>query len=128
MQGWGNLGCMCTHLINFPASPLFFPNTCSSLLKQLFSKSTAKWATANVQLILQHCFKTSWIAMARATSLFNLFCRNVPKQFASFLSLGLLYLKANPTQWKSYTCSSTVVLSFKDILHNINLAIWGYTF
>ena len=63
MQGWGNLGCIRTHLINFPASPLFFPNTCSSLWKQLFSIATAKWATENVQLILQHCCKTSCIAM-----------------------------------------------------------------
>ena len=65
MQGRENLGCICTHFIISPASLLFFPNTCSSLLKQLFSKSTAKWATANVQLILQHCCKTSWIAMLR---------------------------------------------------------------
>ena len=78
-----------------------------------------KWATKNMQLVLQHCCRTSGITMSRvlpaptsnlscsksgclrglmwvvkcATSLFNLFCSNVARQVAHFLLPVFLYLK-----------------------------------
>ena len=76
---------------------------------------TVKKATKNVQLFLEHCCKTSWIAMLRvlpptktnlatlfiarqvrtwvvkrATSVFNWFCSNVAKRVARFLLPVLL--------------------------------------
>ena len=82
------------------------------------TKAAVKRATKNVQLVLQHCCKPSWIAMLRvlppmfdpvlqeirlqglsswvvkrATSLFNSFCSHVAKQIARFLLPVLPYLR-----------------------------------
>ena len=83
------------------------------------TKAAVKRATKNVQLVLQHCCKPSWIAMLwvlppmfdpvlqeirlqglfswvvkRATSLFNSFCSHVAKQIAPFLFRPVLpYLR-----------------------------------
>ena len=82
------------------------------------TKAAVKRATKNVQLVLQHCCKPSWIAMLRvlppmfdpllqeirmqglfswvvkrATSLFNSFCSHVAKQIERFLLPVLPYLR-----------------------------------
>ena len=82
------------------------------------TKAAVKRATKNMQLVLQHCCKPSWIAMLRvlppmfdpvlqeirmqglfswvvkrATSLFNSFCSYVAKQIARFLLPVLPYLR-----------------------------------
>ena len=82
------------------------------------TKAAVKRATKNVQLVLQHCCKPSWIAMLwvlppmfdpvlqeirlqglfswvvkRATSPLNSFCSHVAKQIARFLLPVLPYLR-----------------------------------
>ena len=83
-------------------------------------KGTEKRATKNVQLVLQHCCKTSWKAMVRvlpltfkpfnnvicciktglmwvvkrATSLFNSFCSKVARQVVRFLLPVFPYLNS----------------------------------
>ena len=83
------------------------------------AKGTEKRATKNVQLVLQHCCKTSWKAMVRvlpltfkpfnnmiccktglvwvvkrATSLFNSFCSKVARQVVRFLLPVFPYLNS----------------------------------
>ena len=84
--------------------------TCMSIVSHNVAKGTEKRATRNVQLVLQHCCKTSWIAMLRilppmfkpvnnliccqtglmwvvkhTTLLFSSFWSNVARQVAHFL-------------------------------------------
>ena len=93
--------------------------TCMSIFSHNVAKGTEKRTTKNVQLVLQHCCKTSWIAMLRilppmfkpvnnliccqtglmwvvkhTTLLFNSFWSNVARQVAHFLLPVFPYLNA----------------------------------
>ena len=83
-----------------------------------------------MQLVLQHCFKTSWIAMLRvlppmfkpvnnliccktfvATSLFNSFRSNVARQVARFCCPFFRTLKGNNLKlWNSTTTTTRVLI------------------
>ena len=104
--------------IFFLSIPMFRGDAASTRCEALHkTEGTEKRATKNVQLVLQHCCKTSWIAMLRvlpptfkpvnnliccktgfmwvvkrAISLFNLFYSNVAKQVARFLLSVFPYL------------------------------------
>ena len=88
-------------------------------------------ATKNVQLVLQHCCKTSWIAtlhilppwfkpvnkliccktglmwvVKHATLQFNSFCSNGARQVARFLLPVFPYLKIKHWTWETMICTS----------------------
>ena len=111
----------------------------------LTTKGTEKRATKNMQLLLQHCCKTSWKAMLhvlphtfkpvnnltwcktgstrvvkRATSLCNSFCSNVAKQVSCLLSPVFPYLKGtfHSNQNARFEFSATASGEWNSIVQN----------